>query len=354
LATSPTFEVEETPGVMLLERFMRPIRHVGTTLFAGLALAAGVPAVAHALPFAIGDVFASTGNGTVTVFDPVTGAVKQVLSTGLNEFYTTGGMFDAAGNFYVTTFNGNHIAKWDNNGNLVSATFMTGCNSDCESITRGTGGIAFVGQADGTRDILAYDIATGTFITSFDPTTGPRGTDWVDLAADQKTIYYTSEGGTIRRFDISTNTQLSDFNAIAAGDEMYALRILADGGVLVAATDNVLRYNAAGVLVQTYTFAHSGTLFGLNLDPDGTTFWTGDLGGDNKVFRINIATGAVINSFATNPPNGQLAGLAIFGEITQGGGGTVPEPASVVLMLTGLSSLAGVAGIRRRKGTQVS
>jgi WD40 repeat protein len=292
------------------------------------------------------------------VFDPVTGVVKQTLNTGLGEFYTTGGMFDASGNFYVTTFDGNHVAKWDSNGNLVSGTFMTGCNADCESITRNTTGIAYVGQADGTGDIRAYNIATGAFIASFSPTVAPRGTDWVDLSADQKTIYYTSEGGTIRRFDVSTNTQLPDFNAVPlAGNSMFALRILADGGVIVAHTDNVVRFNSSGVVIQTYTFAHSGTLFALNLDPDGTSFWTGDLGGDNKVFRINLATGAVITSFATNPSNGQLAGLAIFGEITQGGGGgetVTPEPASFVLMVTGLSGLAGLSIVRRRRKNKLS
>src|SRR5438105_819367 len=108
---------------------MKTVWHLAVSAFAGGALAMGLATPAHALPFAIGDVFASTGNGTVKVFDPITGALKQTLNTGLGEFYTTGGMFDAAGNFYVTTFNGNHVAKWDSNGNLVNATFMTGCNA---------------------------------------------------------------------------------------------------------------------------------------------------------------------------------------------------------------------------------
>jgi hypothetical protein len=300
---------------------------------------------AFALPFAIGDVFASVGNGKVEVYSS-TGVLKQTLDNGLNSTFTTGGMFDVAGNFYVTTFGSNVVSKWDSNGTLVNGSFMTGCNSDCESITRDASGNAFVGQADGTGDIRKYSIATGAFITSYSPTVSPRGTDWVDLAADQSTIFYTSEGGLIRRFDTAANAQLANFNAVDAGGNMYALRILADGGVLVAHTSNVLRYNSAGVLVQTYAVAgHSGTLFALNIDPDGTSFWTGDLGGDNKVFRVDIATGAVLTSFNTiQAGDNTLAGLTIFGEIRQGQG-NVPEPGSIIL----LGTVAALIGMATRK-----
>jgi WD40 repeat protein len=315
---------------------------VATTLFTG---------VGFALPYALGDVFASTGNGRVSVFDS-SGTLKQVLNNGLGSTYTTGGMFDAAGNYYVTTFGGNVVSKWDNNGNLINGSFMTGCNSDCESMTRDKSGNAFVGQADGTADIRKYDIATGAFLTSYNAAVSPRGTDWVDLAADQKTIYTTSEGGLIRRYDTSTSTQLSAFNAVDAGGSMFALRILADGGVLVAHSSDVLRYDSTGALVQTYAVGgHSGTLFALNLDPNGTSFWTGDLGGDNKVFRVDIASGTVLNSFDTNTGTNSfyaLAGLSVYGEITQGGGGgpTVPEPGSIVLLGT---MMAGLALTARKK-----
>jgi hypothetical protein len=91
-------------------------------------------------------------------------------------------------------------------------------------------------------------------------------------------------------------------------------------------------------------------LFALNLDPDGTSFWTGDIGGDDAVFRIDLASGAVLKTFSTFPGT-ELGGLAIFGEITQGGGGptTAPEPATFALLFTGLSGLAGVTMIRRSK-----
>ena len=61
---------------------------------------------------------------------------------------------------------------------------------------------------------------------------GGRG-DWIDLSADKCTLLYTSEGTLIRRFNVCTNTQLTDFATLPAG-ACYALRIRANGEVMVA------------------------------------------------------------------------------------------------------------------------
>jgi hypothetical protein len=268
------------------------------------------------VPYSVGDVFVSSGPGIVKVFDQA-GNLKQTLNNGRPIYTTTGSAFDAAGNFYVTTFSDSRVSKFDTNGNLVNATFMTSDPaSDGESIVRDASGNFFVGQADGTRQILKFDGTTGGApIATYAPTTGPRGTDWIDLAADQKTIYYTSEGPFIRRFDTAANAQLADFNTIGSGDEMYGLRILPDGGVLVANTSNVLRYNSSGNVVHTYAVGSGlDVLFALNRDPDGTSFWTAEIiSGD--VFKVDIATGAILQSWNANPP-GDAAGLSIFGELT--------------------------------------
>ena len=297
---------------------------------------------ALASPFTIGDVFASVGSSLVREFTP-TGTLVQTLNTNTSSANTTGGVFDTSGNFYVTTFASGIVSKFA--AGSISGTNFASVAGDQESITRDLMNNFFIGQADGGGAITELN-STGTLLHTFTAAVGPRGTDWVDLAADQTTIYYTSEGGTIRRFStIGAGSQLSNFTS--AGTQMYALRILADGGVIAADTSNVLRFDSTGAIVKTYTIPGASLLFALNLDPDGVTAWTGDLS-TNMVTRFNIGTGAIVSQWSAGA--GTLAGLTVFGEITQGGGGgggsTTPEPGTFVLL--GISG-ATLALARRRR-----
>ena len=63
------------------------------------------------------------------------------------------------------------------------------------------------------------------------------GVDWIDLASDECTLYYTTEGTDIMRFNKCTNTQLPNFNntSFDPNQSAFELRILPDGSVLVAA-----------------------------------------------------------------------------------------------------------------------
>ncbi len=51
----------------------------------------------------------------------------------------------------------------------------------------------------------------------------------------------------------------------------------------------------------------------MNLDPDGTSFWTGDLS-NGTITHVDIASGTILGQF-NSLPGTQLAGLAIVGEI---------------------------------------
>ncbi|MDQ6829920.1 MAG: hypothetical protein M3081_13760, partial [Gemmatimonadota bacterium] len=184
-----------------------------------------------------------------------------------------------------------------------------------ESVVFDQAGNFFTGHAGGNADVLRRN-AAGALTGTFNVAVGPRGSDWVELAADQHTIYYTSEGSQIRRFDVATNTQLADFASIP--DELFALRLLppgdGSGGLLVAGSSSIRRLNGAGAVVQTYTVAGNNSWFSLNLDPDGVSFWAGDIS-SGKIYKFNIATGAVSTTITTGAA-GLLFGICVKGELT--------------------------------------
>jgi hypothetical protein len=279
----------------------------------GAFLLAAQPA--SAAQYALGDVFAGVGNGQIKQFSP-TGTLKDTLDTTSGSEEDTGMCFDPSGNLYSTNFSANDMTKFDDAGNVLVYPFGSGFNASPESCVRDASGHIFAGQANGGGDILEFT-ASGGAVDSFDPATEERGTDWIDLAADGCTMYYTSEGSSVKRFNVCTDTQLSDFATGLTGSNAYAFRLLPGGGALVADTEQVVRLDSSGSVVKTYPASDydSSFLFALNLDPDGTTFWTADIS-TGLITRINIATGAQVKQIDGNP-NTDLAGLAVFGERCQ-------------------------------------
>jgi hypothetical protein len=265
-----------------------------------------------AVPFQVGDVFAGVGTGKIKHFSP-TGTLLETLDTTTGSSEDTGMCFDAAGNLYATDFSISKMSKFDKNGNLVAANFGSGFNADPESCIVDASQNIYVGQADGSHQVLKFN-TSGASLGSFAPATQDRGTDWIDLASDQCTIFYTSEGSSVKRFNVCTNTQLPDF-ATGLSGPCYALRIRPNGEVLVACSSQAYRLNSNGSVNQTYQIA-DGTLFALNLDPDGTHFWTAGLNSGN-VYKVEIATGAGTAAPLFNADVlTTLAGLAVFGEPT--------------------------------------
>jgi hypothetical protein len=158
------------------------------------------------------------------------------------------------------------------------------------------------------------------------------------LAGDQHTLYYTSEGPHVKRFDVGSSTQLADFSGV--GGTEYGFRLLSGGGLLVANTTNVLRLNSAGAITQTY-LSGGNLLFALSLDPNGVDFWTAEYS-TGRVVAVNIANGAIDHDF--NIGTG-ISGLSVRGEITTGNGG-VPEPGTWGLMVGGVVALAARRWLR--------
>jgi len=276
----------------------------------GLPLLAAAPAYANGVGLSHGDVLAATGNGQVKHFSP-SGTLLDTLDTGTAATYTTGMCFLSSGDLLVTDFNSDEISEFSPAGNLVTSTWAT-VPSTAESCTVDAHDNVYVG-GPGAAAIYEFN-SSGTLINTFPVTggSGTGGTDWVDLASDQCTILYTGEGSQILSYNVCTHTQNADF-ADSLPAPCYELRIRPNGEVMLACSSEIIRLSSSGSVLQTYTVPGSSSLFAMNLDPDNSTFWTGDIG-NGEVSHVNIGTGAIITQFNSSPAT-VLAGLAIVGQI---------------------------------------
>jgi hypothetical protein len=266
--------------------------------------------LANGVPLSKGGVIAGTGNGTFNHFTTA-GAKIDTLNDTTGSVYTTGGCFDSAGNFYGTNFATGGVSEFDTGGNLGKAVFAGGMTNP-ESCTFDKVGNLWVGDA--ATNVIRKFSSTGTLLQSFSVATEDRGTDWLDLAADQCTMLYTSEGPSILSFNVcGTSKQNAAFES-GLSAPCYANRIRPNGEVLVACSSNAYRLSSSGAILRTYTGIGAGHLFSLNLDPDNTTFWTGDFG-NGVIYHVDIATGTVIGTPFSSQALSGLFGVAVVGEI---------------------------------------
>ena len=332
--------MESIPGLIKERRKSNMIRKTSNVVMLAVGLLLGSITYAHAAAFMFGDIFASVSSGNVRHYR-ADGTFLETLNIGAGG-YTTGMAFDASGNLYVTGFSAGTVAKFDNNGNLLG-NFASGLPTP-ESIVFDNGGNAYVGTLSG--GIRKFDSAGTPLGTS-----GPGRVDWLDLKADQSTMLYTTESSNIMAVDVSTNTPLADFASGISGSA-YALRVLSDGGVLLADGTDVKRLDAGGTVIQTYDIGGEDSWFALNLNPDGNSFWSGNFNSSN-LYEFDIASGANTQTLNTGTGGYTLFGVGIFGEQTQGcqncgGGGNnvVPEPSSLSLLSFGL---LGLLKLKKRK-----
>jgi hypothetical protein len=287
---------------------------------------AQVARLAPLVPFQPGDVFAGVGGGLINHYSP-TGTYIQSLNTGSGSLDETGMCFDQRGNLYATNWSAGSMSKFDNQGTRVAYPWGGPFSNYPESCVVDAGGFIYTGEVGGQSRLRKWDY-TGLQLAAYAPAVQARGMDWIDLDAGQCTIYYTSEGNSIKRFDVCGNRQLPDFAANLPGQTCYALRLRVNGEIIVACSNQAVRVDATGAVIQTYPVSNypGATLFfAANLDPDGTSFWTGDLFTGN-IYKIDIASGALLVTFTAPPVVSYMAGLAVFGEYLQGQSTFTPTP----------------------------
>jgi hypothetical protein len=299
---------------------MKKVLVLAVVVLASVLAATSQPAGATTA-WNVGDVFAAVSNGQYKVFDGG-GAFKETLDDGMGGF-TTGCSFNPAlDRLYTTNFTASRVVAYDNaSPHNIDQDILT-APASAESIVFDLAtGDFYVGHADGNQDIERYN-AAGMLQQTYDVPVGPRGSDWIELAADGQTMFYTSEGRTIRRYDVSgAGAPLPDFAALPGPGVAFALRLLppgdGSGGLLVADFGNVKRLAGDGSVIETYDVTGADSWFSLNLDPDGVHFWSGDIF-TGKLHKFKIGMPGVdthVQTIDTGAP-GLLFGVCIKGEFS--------------------------------------
>jgi streptogramin lyase len=295
-------------------------------VFAFCWLTTGIPLAAS--DWNVGYVFVGVASGQYQVYDN-NGVFKETISDPTGGFTTGCSFTPALDKLYTTFFSASTVIVFDNaHPHGVLANINTGLQGggSAESIVFDAAADYYVGHAGGNADIQKYN-ATDVFQQAYNVGTQARGSDWIELAADQTTVFYTSEGSRVLRYDVGADVQLADFSA--AGTVAYALRLLppgdGSGGLLVADTGTIKRLDGAGAVAQTYDVAGEDCWFSLNLDPNGTSFWSGDFCSSN-FYRFNIATGAVeVGPINTGTASFTVFGICLKGEPTAAQGTRIGE-----------------------------
>jgi hypothetical protein len=320
-----------------------------------------------------GDVFVGLGDGSYQVYSN-DGVFKETIDTGLGGFATGCAFNPDESLLYTTAFSATKVVVFDNDSpHDIVQVVNTGAvspNGHSESVVFAKNGDFYVGHPDGPQNLIhKYDPAgnlLATYAVAADTDGLPpfpggeprdRGSDWIDLAADQSTIFYTSEGRAIQRFDVNANTQLPNFATLPGvlvdgPNNAFALRLLppwdGSGGLLVADRSNIKRLDANGNVVQTYGVQSVNTWFALNLDPNGTSFWSAD-GISGDFYRFNIQTGEVeVGPIDTG--TGGVFGLCVKGELS---GGVTPPPTSARGRMMGGGSAFASTGARVTHGFEL-
>lgn len=216
--------------------------------------------------------------------------------------------FDGSSNLYVThgftqdLKAGNAIEVFDGKGTRVGG-FGSAYDCNPHSIVFDAMKRAYVGQSDCEANILRLD-ATGALLDSFDVATEERGADWIALADDQCTMFYTSQGPNVKRYDVCTRKQLDDFNVVALpvdsiqGSGAQELKFVPGGGLLVANFTEIVLLDAAGVQSRVYDMVGPDGWRGVDMDLGGTSFWASNYS-TSDVVRFDIPSGKILERFNT-------------------------------------------------------
>jgi hypothetical protein len=282
-------------------------------VFLGLMLVSASSESPLAQTFEKGDIFLAVGELSLPAqvdWYRQDGTFVATIWDSVSLHYSAGMAFDSDSNLYVANFGSNSVSRYNNDGTSIG--FFGGGYSTPESITFDTLGLVYIGNLfSGIRRYLP----DGTF----DQTIGLPSTrvDWIDLDASSDTILYTQEGVDIKRVAISNGSDPGNFTTGTAM-KAYALQILGEprkGKVLLADSGEVKLYRANGTVEKTYDIPGENFWFSLDVNPDDSTFWAGDLN-TGIAYKFTIDSGNLLQILDSGKGGNRLYGIAVFREIT--------------------------------------
>jgi PKD repeat protein len=254
--------------------------------------------------------FVGVSSGQLKQFDK-TGKLLKSLDTKQGGS-VTGMAFDSLGALYVTDFTADTVTKFSANGTLVG-NFGSGYNCKPESIVFDNEGNAYVGETGCSHGLLKFD-AYGNLLAGYSVDVENEGSDWIDISSDQCSLFYTSQGTTIFRYDACKGQQLPTFaTGLTTG---LAVRVLPDAGMLVANQQDIVRFDSAGRIVSHYDATGEDCWVSLTLDPDGKSFWAVDYC-SSDIVQFDITSGNQLAKFNSGTSAQTVFGVAMRGLVAQ-------------------------------------
>jgi hypothetical protein len=263
-----------------------------------IAGTAALAALLVAFPLRAGEVIVASQSCAATVCQAEAGAytptgepLRSSTFESARQEYVTDMALDADQNLYLLDQVRGRIFDRE----LEPKGRLSGRKELLNTITFDASGNAYVGVFNLTKRRLRKFDSRGMMVAEYKT---PFTVYSADLASDQCTLYYIADPRgpqIVHRYNVCAKSALSDFGRISAPN-VIQIRLLPDGGILVAGHSEVQRYAATGQLIKSYDLAGSDYWRSISITADRESFWAATR---REIVRFDLTTGESREQFVT-------------------------------------------------------